>query len=288
MELIWRWPGTSGFGPGANVGLRRWLEHRRRASGSALAPHDALPGAGLPAAAARRRRAPPAGRPGLRRRRRRRTRPCVDPLLRRHPIRAGDASTEGWEPADYPHGTLLLARRACLEEVGLFDERYFAYCEEADLGLRARGRRVGDRPRARRRGRATRTSASRVAVVDYLQLRNTLLLVREHFGRYKAFIRCCIALWHLADGVVRPHREQWIFLPRARLQGAAGLRARPLRPTARRPAGLRASAAPAPQRSSPRSVAATSGRMRSRYQSEMSSPPTTVRTPRGMATIQTT
>ena len=32
---------------------------------------------------------------------------------------------------------LLLARRACLAEVGLFDERYFAYCEEADLALRA-------------------------------------------------------------------------------------------------------------------------------------------------------
>ena len=44
----------------------------------------------------------------------------------------------GWQPVDYPHGTLLVARRALLEEVGLFDERYFAYCEEADLGLRAR------------------------------------------------------------------------------------------------------------------------------------------------------
>src|SRR4051812_475939 len=40
----------------------------------------------------------------------------------------------GWEDAGHPHGTLLLARRACLEEIGLFDERYFAYCEEADLG----------------------------------------------------------------------------------------------------------------------------------------------------------
>ena len=51
--------------------------------------------------------------------------------------------TEGWEPVDYPHGTLLLARRACLEDVGLFDERYFSYCEEADLGLRARAAAAG-------------------------------------------------------------------------------------------------------------------------------------------------
>ena len=32
---------------------------------------------------------------------------------------------------------MLFARRGALEDVGLFDERYFAYCEEADLGLRA-------------------------------------------------------------------------------------------------------------------------------------------------------
>jgi len=45
---------------------------------------------------------------------------------------------DGWEDAGYPHGTLLLARRECLLDIGLFDERYFAYCEEADLGERAR------------------------------------------------------------------------------------------------------------------------------------------------------
>ena len=39
--------------------------------------------------------------------------------------------------SDYPHGTLLIARRAMFEAIGLFDERYFAYCEETDLGLRA-------------------------------------------------------------------------------------------------------------------------------------------------------
>src|SRR5205807_910387 len=44
----------------------------------------------------------------------------------------------GWEDAGHPHGTLMVAARACLTDVGLFDERYFAYCEEADLGERAR------------------------------------------------------------------------------------------------------------------------------------------------------
>ena len=45
---------------------------------------------------------------------------------------------EGWQAVEYPHGTLLVARRQTLEEVGLFDERYFAYCEEVDLALRVR------------------------------------------------------------------------------------------------------------------------------------------------------
>lgn len=39
---------------------------------------------------------------------------------------------------DYVVGCALLARRAALEEIGLFDARYFAYMEDVDLGLRAK------------------------------------------------------------------------------------------------------------------------------------------------------
>jgi GT2 family glycosyltransferase len=35
-------------------------------------------------------------------------------------------------------GAAALLRREMLDEVGLFDERFFAYCEDADLGFRAR------------------------------------------------------------------------------------------------------------------------------------------------------
>jgi hypothetical protein len=38
---------------------------------------------------------------------------------------------------DYVPGCALLARRECLEQIGLFDEAYFAYTEDVDLGLRA-------------------------------------------------------------------------------------------------------------------------------------------------------
>ena len=38
----------------------------------------------------------------------------------------------------FPSGSAALYRRAMLEEIGLFDESYFLYCEDTDLALRAR------------------------------------------------------------------------------------------------------------------------------------------------------
>jgi GT2 family glycosyltransferase len=201
-----------GFGPGANVGLRHWLD-----SGAgewvALCPHDALPAPdcieGLLHAIAPRPRAGLASADvgdGLS--------PVVDRYFGTL-FRPG-AVTEGWEPVDYPHGTLLFARRACLEDVGLFDERYFSYCEEADLGLRARAR--GWEIGLVRGARVTNPDLSAsVAVVDYLQLRNTLLLTREHFGRYALVIRFTTAVLQLLSQTLRPARRPLVFSSRARV-----------------------------------------------------------------------
>ena len=38
----------------------------------------------------------------------------------------------------FPSGSAALYRRAMLDEIGLFDEMFFIYCEDVDLGLRAR------------------------------------------------------------------------------------------------------------------------------------------------------
>lgn len=38
----------------------------------------------------------------------------------------------------FPSGAAALYRRAMLEQIGLFDEDFFLYCEDTDLGLRAR------------------------------------------------------------------------------------------------------------------------------------------------------
>jgi N-acetylglucosaminyl-diphospho-decaprenol L-rhamnosyltransferase len=208
---------NTGFGPGANAGLRRWLDH---ASGewAVVAPHDALPDdravQQLVEAAEARPRAGLAcadvGDGHL---------PVVDPYFGGMTVEAPRSTpTSGWVEVDYPHGTLLLARRACLDEIGLFDERYFAYCEEADLGLRARnaGWEVG-LVRGVRVTNPTMRSGS--PAVDYLMHRNTLLLVREHSSLYHAAIRFGIAGVQLARGVAQPSSRTFIFSAKGRALG---------------------------------------------------------------------
>jgi GT2 family glycosyltransferase len=192
-----------GFGPAANVGYRRFLDDPDSGDWVVLAPHDALPEptclshmlsvlglrprAGLACA--------DVGDGAT---------PVIDPYF--GGILAPATVNEGWEPAGHPHGTLMLARRTCLEDVGIFDERYFAYCEEADLALRAK---AAGWESGLVRGAMVKNPyvGSASAAIDYLQLRNTLLMVREHSGRYHAFIRFCIALWQLASGAVAPSRR---------------------------------------------------------------------------------
>ena len=198
---------NAGFGPAANVGLRRWLA-RDTSEWAAIAPHDALPEPGclarlLDAASARPRAGLASATFGDP------TKPVVDHYLGGILVAAG-----------HPHGTLMLVRRACLQEVGLFDERYFAYCEEADLGVRAAraGWEVGVVWHARVRNPSLSVS---VPVVEYLKLRNTLLLVREHFGRYPASIRLTMALVDTAVGAVVRSGRPDPFPASARLRAIA-------------------------------------------------------------------
>ncbi|MEX2292570.1 MAG: glycosyltransferase family 2 protein [Acidimicrobiales bacterium] len=215
VELI-ALPRNRGFGPGANVGFRHILANPRPDDGPwiGLAPQDAEPADDC----LTRMLATLSGRPraglacadfgdGAT--------PVVDPYF--GGILAPATVTEGWEPAGHPHGTLMLARRDVLQDVGLFDERYFAYCEEADLALRAaaQGWETG---LIRGAIVVNPDLGTRIAVIDYLQLRNTLLLVREHSGRYHAMIRALLALGQLGTGLVSPRRRGPYFDATARVR----------------------------------------------------------------------
>ena len=215
VELV-ELPENVGFGPVANAGFRHVLAHPHPddIGWIGLAPHDAEPAPGCLAlmleVVGERPRAGLAcadfGDGST---------PIVDPYF--GGILAPATVVEGWEPAGHPHGTLMLARRQLLEEVGLFDERYFAYCEEADLALRA-GAAGWETGLIRGAIVVNPDLGTRVSVIDYLQLRNTLLLVREHSGRYHATIRWLLAVGQLTTGLVSPSRRGPYWDPLARVQ----------------------------------------------------------------------
>jgi GT2 family glycosyltransferase len=41
-------------------------------------------------------------------------------------------------PVDHTLGATMLLRREAIEQTGLFDERFFMYCEEIDWSMRIR------------------------------------------------------------------------------------------------------------------------------------------------------
>jgi cellulose synthase/poly-beta-1,6-N-acetylglucosamine synthase-like glycosyltransferase len=209
--------GNLGYGGGANVGFARFLADADDGEYVAIAPHDALPAPDcLARIVAELDARPDAGLAcadygdGLT--------PVVDPYFGGIP--APLTVTDGWEPAGYPHGTLFVARRGCLEDIGTFDERYFSYCEEADLGVRARraGWDVG-----LVRGAMVRNPQLHGALpaVSYLQLRNTLLLVRETSGCYHASIRLGLAAVQLGIGLVSPARRDPYWHVEGKVRGMA-------------------------------------------------------------------
>ncbi len=97
------------------------------------------------------------------------------------------------QPVDAPHGTLMLVRRECLAEIGGFDERYFAYGDEHELGIRAarRGWKVAMIWGALVTNPGTATAS---ALRSYLFARNSLLIVHDYFGRRAAWARVGLLL----------------------------------------------------------------------------------------------
>ena len=215
---------NAGFGPGANVGLREFLADPADGEWVVLAPHDVDPFPGCLAAMLVEAQAQPmAGLmcadvgDGMI--------PVIDPYFGGMVVPATHVRSSAahggaahWEDAAFPHGTLMMLRRDCLAEIGLFDERFFSYCEEADLARRARaaGWSIGLIRGARVQNIHI---GSGLAVVDYLQTRNTLLLVQEMSGNYHAFIRAWFTIVQTLRGIQKPSTRPIIFDARARVMG---------------------------------------------------------------------
>ena len=222
-------PRNRGFGPGANVGLppraRPPRARRRRLDRAGPARRRAGRPAAWPGCSRWWGSGPAPGWPA----------PTSATAPRRSSTRTSAGSSPrprsptGWEPAGHPHGTLLLARRQVLEEVGPV--------RRALLRLLRGGRPgpAGRRPPAGRPGLirgaivVNPDLGTRVSVIDYLQLRNTLLLVREHSGRYHATIRFLLAVGQLLGGPGVAGAAGPVLGPAGPGAGARRPRPRPLR-----------------------------------------------------------
>lgn len=103
----------------------------------------------------------------------------------------------------FPSGSAAVYRRAMLDQIGLFDENFFLYCEDTDLGLRARwaGWRCLYVPEAvvehhysHSAGRASRLKA-------YYVERNRLFVLAKNFPARMLFASPFVSLaryfWHL-------------------------------------------------------------------------------------------
>ncbi|MBU0607070.1 MAG: glycosyltransferase family 2 protein [Armatimonadetes bacterium] len=118
---------------------------------------------------------------------------------------------------DAVSGCAMLMSRALVEEVGLFDEQFFAYWEDTDLSLRVRATgRVNTcattTPVVHKSGRSTGREPGFSKAQMYLVCRGQALMARKYasgLGRFTAPLR----LWLSAvaaglSGLVRPGRRK--------------------------------------------------------------------------------
>ncbi len=121
------------------------------------------------------------------------------------------------QPVDVPHGTLMLLRRECLQQIGLFDERYFAYGDEHELGARAvrRGWKVVMVWGSIVTNPGTWTESP---LRSYLFARNSLFLVRDYFGKTSAFLRAVLILLNTVRLMIRSPNQAFAFSSRARFR----------------------------------------------------------------------
>jgi len=103
-------------------------------------------------------------------------------------------------------GTSMYVTRACVEKIGLMDERFFLYYEDADWSFRAKIHGLGYAPDSiiPHRGGTTigsaRPRAKRSHLSVYLESRNHLHFVRMHYSGYLPFaliFGCLDALLYL-------------------------------------------------------------------------------------------
>lgn len=119
----------------------------------------------------------------------------------------------------FPSGSAALYRREMLEEIGLFDETFFLYCEDTDLGLRAQWAGWGCRyvPGAVVEHRYSHSAGRASALKAYYVERNRLYTVVKNFPARMLwaapFASVARYFWHVAAlasgrGITAEYRDE--------------------------------------------------------------------------------
>lgn len=92
-------------------------------------------------------------------------------------------------PVDFVTGCALLVKREVVERIGLLDERFFAYYEEAEWCVRARqaGFRIWHVPRAKVWHKIPLDARDSSRVVHYYMVRNQLLFLKATGAPWRAW-----------------------------------------------------------------------------------------------------
>ena len=108
-------------------------------------------------------------------------------VILRHFVPAMECN--GLFPISYVWGCGLMVRREVLERVGLLDERYIAYYEDADFCMRARALGYGTAvaTRARMLHKVGRSGERRFLWQTYMRLRNHILFFVSYARPYQLF-----------------------------------------------------------------------------------------------------
>lgn len=214
IELI-RLDKNRGWGGALNVALKNWLE-RRTNRFCIISAHDAVPAPECLRLLIEAAEADP--RVGI---------ACPqyhDPMIARFspvrgviPERVAALPRGVAQPVDAAHGTLMLCRRECLQQIGLFDERYFAYGDEHELGMRAR--RHGWKVVMVWGAIVTNPGTSTESPLrSYLFARNSLLLVHDYAGWWSASLRAAMILLNTLRLRLQSPRGDFAFSARARFR----------------------------------------------------------------------
>jgi GT2 family glycosyltransferase len=141
---------------------------------------------------------------------------------------AGDTDCGQFEQSDeifFPDGCAALYRRGMVEDIGLFDEQFFAYGDDADLGLRARWRGWNCRyaPAARVYHRHSRSLGKYSPQKAFLVERNRFWVAVKLLPMPLLLVSPLFTLWRFCWHVFSILRRRGLSAGVTREHGAASL-----------------------------------------------------------------